>query len=104
MTSLPKVLEFEWDEGNLDKSYQRHGVLSKESESVFIDEKAFVFRDVRHSETEERFVILGRSQESNKMMFIVFTMRGEKIRIISARRMGWKEVEKYEKAKKGTKI
>ncbi|MBI3558802.1 BrnT family toxin [Candidatus Gottesmanbacteria bacterium] len=88
-------VEFDWDEGNLDKSRRKQGVVPEEAESVFLDEKSLI--------VEERFIIVGKSSE-NRNLFIVFTVRKEKIRIISARRMHKKEVEKYEEIKKNTKI
>lgn len=81
-------VEFDWDEGNLDKSRRKHGVTPEEAESVFLDEKSLII--------EERFIIVGRSNE-DRNLFIVFTIREEKIRIISARRMHKEEVEKYGK-------
>lgn len=96
-------VEFEWDEGNLDKSRRKHNVTPEESESVFLDEEAFVFPDVRHSEKEDRFVILGISNK-NRYVFVIFTIRNAYIRIISARRMHRKEVDKYDKVKKSTKV
>ncbi len=103
MKSLPKVLRFNWDRNNIDKNRQKHDILPKEAESVFINEEAIVFADVKHSEREDRFVILGRSQEQRNL-FIIFTFREEKIRVVSVRRMHRKEVEKYEKAKKSAEI
>lgn len=94
---------FEWDKGNLDKSQRKHDVTPEESESVFLDEEAFVFPDVRHSEKEDRFVILGISNK-NRYVFVIFTLRNANIRIISARRMHRKEVDKYDKVKKSTKV
>lgn len=96
-------VEFEWDEGNLDKNRRKHGVTPEEAESVFVDENAFVFPDVRHSEKEERLVILGKLDQE-RSLFVIFTVRGDKIRIISARRMHRKEVEKYDKAKKSAEV
>ena len=98
-----KVFEFEWDKWNLDKSYLKHGVLPKEAEEVFISDDAFVLPDVKHSQNEDRFIILGKTLDKLNL-FIVFTLRGKKARVISARRMHKKEVEKYDKIKKNTKI
>ena len=95
------VFEFEWDKGNLDKSYLKHGITAKEAEEVFISEESYVITDIKHSQKEKRFIILGKSQ-SKRNLFVVFTVRGKKIRIISARRMHREEVEKYEKAKKNS--
>ena len=98
---LPKILAFEWDEGNLDKNYEKHGISAKETEEVFVSEELFVLPDKKHSRTEKRHIALGKTQEG-KRLFVIFTLRGKKVRIVSARKMHKKEVEKYEKAKKST--
>jgi uncharacterized DUF497 family protein len=98
-----KPVEFEWDKWNLDKSYFKLKVTPKETEEVFIDEDSIVLPDVRHSQKEDRFIIVGKSL-SKRDLFVIFTPRGSKTRVISARRMHKKEVEKYGKAKKNTKI
>lgn len=98
-----KVVEFAWDKGNLDKSYTKHGITPKEAEEIFISEEAFVVPDVKHSQKEDRFIILGKST-AGRSLFVIFTIRKNKVRIVSARRMHKKEVEKYEKAKKDSKI
>ena len=101
---LGKFKRFEWDKWNLDKSYQKHGITPKESEEIFLDENLKVSRDVEHSQIEKRFIALGKTFE-NKILFVAFTPRGNKIRIISARKANLKERRKYEqKTKKTTKI
>ena len=99
MRTQPKVVEFDWDRGNLDKNYRKHGITPKESEEVFVTEEFFVIPDVKHSQTETRFIGLGQTITGKKLL-VIFTMRQNKIRIISARRIHRKEVDKYEKAKK----
>lgn len=96
-----KVVKFEWDRWNIDKNYLKHGVTPKEAEEAFMTEKSYFFSDVKHSKTEKRFTLLGKTLDE-KNLFIIFTMKGKKVRIISARRMHREEVEKYEKAKKNT--
>ena len=103
MVRLPKVLEFEWDAGNIDKSYQKHDITPREAEEVFVSEELYVAKDIKHAEKERRFIAFGRTQTGINL-FIVFTMRRNKIRIISARKMHKKEADKYEKAKKNTQI
>lgn len=103
MQTLPEIFEFEWDAGNLDKSYEKHGITPKEAEEVFVSEELYVLKDIKHSQKEERFIALGKSL-SGRNLFVVFTIRKNKIRIISARKMHKKEADKYEKAKKNTQI
>lgn len=100
---LDGVIVFEWDTGNLDKSRRKHGVTPAEAENVFFNEEALITPDKKHSKAEERFIILGKS-DKNRDLFIIFTLRKGKVRIISARRMHRREVEKYGKIKKDTKI
>jgi uncharacterized protein len=97
------VVAFEWDSGNLDKSYLKHGILPKETEEVFIDNTSIVLPDVKHSQKEARYIIVGRSL-TKLYLFVVFTLRGKKVRVISARKMHREEVERYEKIKKNSNI
>lgn len=96
-------VEFEWDEGNRDKNRLKHGVTTEEAESVFADPNSIVIPDEKHSEVEERSAIVGKSKERRKL-FVIFTWRKGKLRIISVRRMHKKEVERYDKIKKNSQI
>lgn len=95
MKILPKPLIFEWDEGNIDKNLVKHNVTNKESEQVFLNEPNFIFEDEKHSTVEKRRMIWGVTNTGRKLSAI-FTIRGRKIRIISARDMNRKERRKYE--------
>jgi len=95
MQRLGRIRGFEWDKGNIDKSYQKHGITPTQPEEVFLDENLRVIKDIKHSQKETRFIALGRDFEK-KFLFVVFTFRGDKIRIISARPMNKKERRKYE--------
>ena len=104
MLDLGKFKSFEWDEGNIDKSCQKHGITPKESEEIFLDENLPVSRDIEHSQKEKRFIGLGKTLE-NKILSVVFTLRKDKIRIISARKANLKERRAYDqKNKKTTEI
>lgn len=98
MRILPKVIKFDWDKGNLDKNYQKHGITPKEAEEIFVSETFSVVPDVKHSQTESRFIGLGETVAGKKLL-VVFAVRKNKIRVISARRIHRKEVDRYEKAK-----
>lgn len=102
MRTEEKLIEFDWNEGNIGKN-KIHNVEDKEAEEVFLDEDKFIFKDVLHSQKEERLRILGITKEG-KLLLVVFTKRGRKIRIISARDINKKEVKLYEKATKATKV
>lgn len=96
MIDLRKVKGFQWDKGNVDKSYQKHGITPNEAEEVFVNEDILLQDDVGHSQVEERFTAIGKTTQDN-ILFVVFTARGTKIRIISARKANIKERRQYEK-------
>ncbi len=85
--------EFDWDSGNLEKNWLKHGVSPLECEQVFFNQP-LIAPDVKHSQSEERFFALGRT-DLDRYLFLSFTMRGQKIRIISARDMSRKERKIY---------
>lgn len=95
MLKLSDYKSFEWDKGNTDKNYKKHGVLSNEAEESFLDERALILKDIKHSQKEKRYVLIGKTNEK-KILFIVFTLRRKKIRIISVRKANRKEISKYE--------
>lgn len=94
MAVKDNVLGFQWDKGNLDKSYQKHGITPEEAEEIFLDEKLKVESDVAHSQTEERLIAIGQTQQK-VVLLVVFTTRSKTLRIISARKANQKEKQKY---------
>ena len=94
---------FQWDKGNSLKNWLKHGVSEGEAEQGFFNEPLLVLEDNAHSHMENRFLALG-STDQGRLLFIVFTIRGNFIRIISARNMNKKERERYEKFKNDSKI
>lgn len=91
-----KDLTFEWDDANINKNLLKHSVTINEAEEVFENQPLLIMEDVKHSSSEKRFQALGKSNK-NRKLFLAFTIRNEKIRIISARNMSKKEREIYEK-------
>jgi uncharacterized DUF497 family protein len=87
------VLEFEWDKGNIAKN-KKHNVDDKEAEEVFLDKNKKTFKDHLHSYKEERFRIIGKTRRG-RLLFVAFTKRGKKIRIISARNINKRELTLY---------
>lgn len=85
---------FDWDEGNLLKNWEKHGVPVAECEQAFFNRPLLARPDDRHSLAEVRFYLLGRA-DSGRQLFIVFTIRGDRIRVISARDMCRKERRSY---------
>jgi len=86
---------FEWDEGNKDKNWLKHKVSNSECEEIFFNQPLIVHFDKNHSKSETRFYALGHTDLTRKL-FIVFTLRNRKIRVISARDMSRKERKIYE--------
>jgi uncharacterized DUF497 family protein len=104
VVALPEILEFEWDAGNEEKNWIRHSVRAEEAEEPFFTEERLVLEDKPHSTKQEtRYILIGKSKKG-RMLFIVYTIRKEKIRIISARNADKKEVLLYEKALELTKV
>ena len=99
MKILQKALEFEWDKGNREKNLKKHNVTNKEAEEVFKSEKIIIFKDESHSQKEERYGIFGKSA-NNRLLSVIFTLRKDKVRIITVRNMSRKERKAYEKIKK----
>lgn len=96
MKKLPIPIAFEWDKGNFDKNLISHEVTNKEAEEVFFDRYIKIFKDVKHSQKENRFTALGVT-DKNRKLYLNFTIRNKKIRIISARDQSRKERRSYEK-------
>ncbi|WP_456480441.1 BrnT family toxin [Nautilia sp.] len=93
---LDDVVGFEWDDGNIYKNEKKHGVKWQEIEVVFFNEPLLIYEDFKHSKDECRCYALGKTDDE-KTLFVVFTKRNKKIRVISARKMNKKEKEIYEK-------
>lgn len=104
MDIMSHVEGFEWDEWNIEKNWERHKVTHIECEEVFFNEPLIVTKDEPHSTVEVRYFVLGRT-DKGRLLFIVFTIRGKKIRVISARDMNKKERRIYgEQIKKDSQI
>jgi hypothetical protein len=91
---------FQWDEGNADKNRTTHGVTRAESEQVFFNVPLVLAPDPPHSRAEDRYYSLGVT-DAGRALFVVFTIRGELVRVISARDMSRRERRVYEQAKEG---
>jgi uncharacterized DUF497 family protein len=99
MIDLDQIAGFDWDDGNRRKSADKHDVSQAEAESVFFNDPLIVEEDAKHSETEPRFNVLGKTAQ-NRLLHITFTLRrnGTMVRMISARDMHRKERKAYEQA------
>lgn len=93
---LSKLLEFQWDRGNLNKNLEKYEVGNDEIEDAFFDAGKKTFTDVIHSGRELRYRIVGKTK-NGRLLFIAYTIRENKIRVTSARDINKKEVSLYEK-------
>jgi len=89
------MLLFEWDIEKAKSNEQKHGIFFEEASTVFADTCSVTIYDPIHSEDEERFVIIGISHKKRTLV-VVHTERGDKIRIISARKATKNERAYYE--------
>ncbi len=89
------MLLFEWDPNKAKENLQTHGISFDEASTAFRDTLSLAIYDPLHSEEEDRFVLIGSSHR-NRLLVIVHTDRGDKIRLISARKASQKEREQYE--------
>ncbi len=86
---------FQRDTGNIDKNYTKHAVQNWECEQVFFNRPLVVLNDSEHSKTERRWAAFGKT-DSERLLVIIFTVRNNLLRVISARDMDRKERAYYE--------
>ena len=90
------MIRFEWDASKALSNKKKHGVTFEEAQSVFYDDFAIQFFDDDNSEYEDRFLILGHSNESRILLICHCEQEsGDLIRIISARKATSKERKLY---------
>ena len=97
MIDFSSVTGFDWDDGNRDKNWEKHQVSNSECEEVFFNIPLLLQPDPVHSQTETRYYLLGQTN-AGRRLFVSFTIRGENIRVISARDMSKRERTFYEQA------
>jgi len=90
---------FDWDEANALKNWERHRVSPEEAEAVFFPDPFVMRSDPAHSRREKRFWVLGKTSR-NRRLFVAFTIRRSRIRVISARDMSRREDEDYDRYEK----
>src|SRR3989304_9750659 len=91
---LARCTGFDWDEGNAPKLLARHRVSPAECEQVFFNEPFVIGEDAAHSIDEQRWAVWGRTAEG-RALAVVFTLRGGRIRPLSARALNRKEGRRY---------
>lgn len=99
MALLAEVFEdvegFQWDDGNSSKNWARHEVSQTEAEQVVLN-RPVVVTEARPG-AEARWFAFGRT-DGNRLVTVVFTIRGRLLRVISARPMSRLERKGYEQA------
>lgn len=98
MEVLPQPISFQWDRGNQDKNWTKHQVRREEVEQVFLDPRKQSYPDPKHSQTEPRRIMVGKTT-IGRLLLVVYTVRKHTVRVISARDLNKKKEETlYEKA------
>jgi uncharacterized DUF497 family protein len=90
------AISFSWDDRKNIANRKKHRVSFEEAQSVFFDEHAIEYFDPDHSESEDRFLMLGLSYKV-RVLVVSYTLRkdGAEIRIISAKKATKKEQKAY---------
>jgi uncharacterized protein len=90
---------FEWDDGKNAANRQKHGIAFEDILAIFsqADEEGLIVEDKRRDYGERRFILL--CPFMGKIYHVTFTWRRDRIRLISARRANWREVQDYERRK-----
>jgi uncharacterized DUF497 family protein len=89
-------MKFEWDENKNKLNIKKHGISFADACYVFADTFALSIPDNEHSDSEERWLLLGKSVMSSKILLVVHTIKiGDIIRIISARKATKQEEQAY---------
>jgi uncharacterized DUF497 family protein len=99
MIDLKKIVGFDWGDGNIRKSADKHDVSQAEAEGIFFSDPLIIAEDLRHGKPEQRFHALGRTARE-RTLHVTFTLpgNGTLIRVISARDMNRRERQFYEQA------
>jgi len=88
---------YEWDPKKAKANQRKHGVSFDEAASVFLDPLAVTFPDPDHSGEEFREITIGRSA-SQRVVFLSHPRRGDRTRLISARKATRRERKQYEES------
>ena len=94
---IEAIVGFDWDEGNIHKNENKHGLKWTAIEEVFFNEPLLIVEDLKHSLDKCRCVALGKN-DFDDLVTVVFTIRKNHIRVIFVREMSKKERMIYAKA------
>ena len=86
---------FDWNKANKQKNLVKNKVHYKECEEVFFNKPLIFFQDEKHSLKEKRYGVFGQTNNKRRLT-IIFTIRNNKVRVISARVQNKKERKQYE--------
>jgi uncharacterized protein len=87
-------MEAEWDPNKAAINLQKHGVHFADAEAVLFDPNALSFEDTV-AQGEQRFIVIGMDHLW-RLLVVVYTDRGNRVRLISARSATRSERRKYE--------
>ena len=85
--------EFQWDDRKASQNAAKHGITFEMARDVFSDPFVIEWLDDGQDASEQRFTALGMSEQ--RILFVAYTLRGDAIRIISARRAESTERRRY---------
>jgi len=88
-------LRFEWDEMKAVANARKHGLSFEEATTIFSDPNTITIFDVEHLDEEDRFIDIGLSA-SGRILVVVYTERGTRIRVVSCRKATPAERRQYE--------
>jgi uncharacterized protein len=95
MKELESIEGFDWDDGNREKNWNKHGVKPVECEMIFFNRPLVVIDDEKHSQVESRYYAFGKT-DFGRVLLVGFCIRKNRMRVISARDMHKKERRFYE--------
>jgi hypothetical protein len=89
------LLEFEWDDRKAASNVEKHGVAFEDAATIFMDGSTKTYYDPDHSDEEDRYVTIGFAR-SGRLLTVWYTERGDRLRLIGARRATPPEHKKYD--------
>ena len=82
----------EWDDVKNERNFKKHRIYFEDAAWVFLDENRLEYFDELHSDEEDRIKVIGKVRN---ILAVIYTERGEKFRLISARKADKKEEDEY---------
>ena len=82
----------EWDDNKAKLNWKKHKIYFEDAAYIFLDENKFEDYDFEHSDYEDRWKVIGKVRD---VLVVIYTERGEKYRLISARFANKREEEEY---------